>query len=230
MASNACIKLVAASTQFVSRATIGFGATFTICGWVFAETAISANGGFWDAYTGPAENDTYYNNASGKLALYDGSTSTDGLTFAKNTWIFVGMVKSSATQLDVYRSGGGSSEIASTKNQNAFGTLRMGADANNNYLQGRLAFMRAWTVALTTGELDTERTSTTAVKTASLFGDWNLQTDGSDASGNGRTLTLNGSPSFGTTAEGPTVPTSGAGGAFPAPQLADRWSRLVVSG
>src|SRR5690606_31891259 len=64
--------------------------------------------------------------------------------------------------------------------------------AAGEYINGRTAHVRVWAAALSQAELEAEMASATVVRTANLWGDWPLDGDANDISGNGRNLTASG--------------------------------------
>jgi hypothetical protein len=68
--------------------------------------------------------------------------------------------------------------------------------ANGNRLDGKCAYDRAWTRALNSTEIATEKAATSAVSSTNLYGDWPLISDILDISGNGRDWTQGGALTF----------------------------------
>lgn len=102
-------------------------------------------------------------------------------------------------------SGSSPEDTVSLGNVSEYDVYRVSIGNNSlaDSLDCALAYVRVWTgVVLTDSELRTERDSASAVKTSGLWADWPLadNTDTGDDSGNGRTLTFNGTL---TTEDGP---------------------------
>jgi hypothetical protein len=79
------------------------------------------------------------------------------------------------------------------------------AGDNTEWFNGRLAYVRVWSVVLSQAEIEAEWASTTPVRTSGLWADWPLtvHTDLTDHSGNGRNLVA-GTTST-TTEDGPPI-------------------------
>lgn len=66
----------------------------------------------------------------------------------------------------------------------------------DTYRDMEVAFVNVWTRALTTGEIEDQMEQGAAVSTTDLWASWPLEEDEDDVSGNGRHLTVYGSPTF----------------------------------
>jgi len=187
----------------------------------------TTNAGIWQgvlsfsAGEGSNQYETIEITDSDQFGLFsmDSQAGYTGTSISLNTWYHVAMVKSGTT---LYLYVGGSLSLTITNvadNDLTAGAMLWGHwSTGGDQLLGRLSYSRAWTTALNSTQIATERDSTTPVVTTGLWGDWPLQTNGNDTSGNGRNLTSNGSVSWDTSDEpisgGPTTITftdSGSG-------------------
>lgn len=127
--------------------------------------------------------------------------------FGTGTWKYIAMVRSSTTDLKVYVDG--TQVLSLTTNVSAWSVavteFAFGSDTYTEDSNSSVAYARAWTAALNTTELAAEKDSATAVRTTDLWGDWPMQADGNDISGNSRTLSAVGTVSYVT--DGPTLAT-----------------------
>lgn len=127
------------------------------------------------------------------------SNNSGGGTFSANTWYHVALVRSGST---VYLHLNGAAALL---------TINVGADTmspemvmgdwkhtGSDQFIGRISYARAFTTALTAAQITAEKNSTTPVITASLWGDWPLQSNGNDTSGNGRNWSASGSVTYNT--------------------------------
>lgn len=144
-----------------------------------------------------------HNNGSEITAT--GSTATAG------TWYHLALVRSAANgTLTLYVDGVQDCQLTNDVSTGG-GTLErmeIGAISQSDFsrVDARAAYARAWQTALTAGELATEMAAASAQK-ASPWGDWPLQSDYADISGNGRDWTASGTLTF---EDGPTLSGGGA--------------------
>ena len=181
--------------------------------------------------------DTDLNTASAFLMVddaasayfYIGTASTDGTTFVVDdggtnvintgvsmtvgTWYYVALTYNGTNTGNTYIATLSGGSLANTSGAlvdppTAGVTTRIGNDGFGERLEGSVAHVRIWAAELTSGELETERLSATAVRTSNLTAAYELETaNTTDNSGNGNTLTSNGTP---TTVAGPLMSGSGA--------------------
>jgi hypothetical protein len=135
-----------------------------------------------------------------------GSRVNAASAFGTGTWKYVALVRASTTSLKAYVDG---TEVLSlTTNISARSAavteFAFGSDTYTEDSNSSVAYARAWSAALNTTELAAEKVSATAVRTTDLWGDWPMQANGNDSSGNSRTLTAVGTVSYVT--DGPTLP------------------------
>ena len=188
---------------------------YTVAFWVRVDT--NRNADYQILFTflmGGNEWESLMLDASNRLVIEAGVSGTGyrsaaGTAFGTGTWRHVALVRSSTTSLKAYVDG---TEVLSlTTNVStrsaAVSEFTFGSDSYNEDSRSSSAYARAWTVALTTGELSTESGSASAVKTADLWGDWPMQADGDDDTANARHLTASGTVSYVT--DGPTLPNNG---------------------
>jgi hypothetical protein len=124
------------------------------------------------------------------------------------TWYYTAAVYDGTSSLTFYLGvyGGGSltpTTAASVDPVNTGATTYIGSNGFNEWFDGDIGHVRIWSAALSSGELETERLSATAVRTSGLVAAYELLTaNTTDDSGNGNTLTANGTP---TTSTGPVL-------------------------
>jgi hypothetical protein len=114
--------------------------------------------------------------------------------FSTSTWIHVALRRSSNTVLNIMINGSTTGTDAVDHSSDTSGVVELGSLSVAS--GASLCQCRMWNTNLSDAEITTEMNSATHVKTANLFADWPMAngTDTSDASGNGYTLTLNGTP------------------------------------
>jgi hypothetical protein len=136
---------------------------------------------------------------------------TAGATLTVNNWYYVAQVWTPTTGTDDVGYHGSLTAASLTALSAANGdtisgswVLQLGNDAFNSSLNGRLCNVKLWNNSLTAAEVQAERWSWHPQRTTDLWGWWPLDGNGNiqDYSGNGRNLTLTGSP---TEAAGPPV-------------------------
>jgi hypothetical protein len=198
-----------ASTMKYSRSASGLGTNFTWTFWVklASNRAMStyimcqdnAASNFYFIST-LADGNTLRRDTTG------GGSVSSAYAMPVGTWIFVGCVNDTGAGADIFgwKPAGGSWATAVTGGgvtvtgpsdsntlnlaQNGYGTT--------NWLDGSLAAIKIWTVALTDAELQAEAATYAPVKTANLWANYkfNAGPQTTDDSGNGRTLTQTGTP------------------------------------
>ena len=206
--------------------TVGLsGTAFTIAGWFRRESAATINGSIIMAGTNGNNNrlqmETTANGGDVRFKNTNGFDGTDSVfTVADGEWIYGAISCSGAT----YNAWGWRDTTAEDRTQLAAVSYTsitpdkyiIGGDSNVNPYwvpaRGEYVHVRYWNAALNETELNAERKSATAVRTANLVGDHPLasSTDNSDASGNGRTLTITGTTDLATGSSYPTSIGSGA--------------------
>jgi hypothetical protein len=200
-----------AGTMKYSRSASGLGASFTITFW--AKIAVDRNAlSCFFCQDNAASN--YYmisTLADGTTLRRDtsgGGNVSSGVSMAVGTWFFVGCVNDTSagpgTDIFGWKIAGGSWTTAVTNaNQAVSGpadanTMYLGGDGfgTSDFLNGSLAAVKIWTVALTEAEIQAEAATYAPVKTANLWANYkfNAGPQTTDDSGNGRTLTQAGTP------------------------------------
>jgi hypothetical protein len=150
--------------------------------------------------------------SNGTTARYisTGPEVSSGFAMTVGAWHYTALVYTQTTGTDnvIYistgfgtltpTSGGGSDALTSTW------MLRLGGDVFGFWLNGRLGAVKVWGAALTSSELIAERATHAVVRTADLWAHYPFDNGPSttDASGNGHTLTVLGTP---TTEAGPPI-------------------------
>lgn len=152
---------------------------------------------------GTAQYETLEATSGGNLELYSssGTSSSQSVSYSTNIWYHLAIVRSGNT-LTCFINGVSSLTASGAGTNLSVGDLLWGHwSLTNDPLNGRISFSRAWTAALTSTEILAERLATSAVRTANLWGDWPLQSNATDVSGNGRNLTTNGAITWDTSTE-----------------------------
>lgn len=147
------------------------------------------------------------------------TTLASGTTLTLNTWFFWAYAQDANNQ-NFYlgtEAGGTLSNWNATQARspaNEIQTMRFANDIFSEPFDGELAYFRMWDgTRLSAAQFDAEWRSTTPVLTTNLYGDWQIATAaaaGTDASGNGNNMTINGTLDDGV--NNPTPPAAGTGG------------------
>jgi hypothetical protein len=216
-------QLVRASSQYFSKsdnALLEPGAAFTTECWIKMTSIV---GGGANAYviaskgtsTGSQRSFVFkvVDNGSSVITLstqtssagtsYDGGTSvTWSATPSNDTWYHVAWVLSGSTEryyVDGTQMGADQTSAISSLFDST-GSIGFGAEnisgTPNDFFNGRVALCRVWQVARTQSEIANNRYCVLNA-TSNLRGQWTLDNELTDSSGNGFTLTNNGSATFG---------------------------------
>jgi hypothetical protein len=211
----------------LGRATApDYNTSYTWCGWrywtslagsdVMVITATDANTQNLDAVAmngSVANRLTYYEKEADNYNL----DQSGGADLSTNTWYFVCLVRTT-TALRLWlgdETNAVASHIASATGASAGRTgsnrCQIGYWDTLGTPNMRVYNDRIWTAALSQAELESERTSTTVVRSSNLWARWGFttNTDLSDASGNGRDMSNVGAAL--TTAADPSLPGGGGG-------------------
>lgn len=146
---------------------------------------------------------TFQTQANGtSLQIYDGTADRNstltGLTVG--TWYSLAVVRTSATSVTIYRgqTGATTSQTLTTSTVSTPTAFELGNDALNEFLNGNLANVQVWSAALTQPEIETEWATWDAVRTSNLVRHHKFKdaAETTDYSGNARTLTSAGTPTF----------------------------------
>ncbi len=202
-----------------TRTALGLGGSFTMACWV--KIVVDQN-----TYTSVlAQGDgasNYYHlgtGSTGTLFTRDstsGAGANSGYDFPIGTWVYIATVNDTGAGNDLmgYKPAGGSWTplalgAATVTGPSDTNTFYIGADSFGGWLNGSVAAVKIWTVALTDAELQAEAATYAPVKTSGLWAAYSFENgpQTNDESGNGRTLTAVGTPT--TDASGP--PISGGG-------------------
>jgi hypothetical protein len=187
-----------------SRSASGLGGTHTMCCWakiVVDRNAITCFIGQDDAST-----NYYYlsTTADGTSLRRDGTSGAafpSGLNMTVGTWVYMATVNdtSAGGELFGYKVAGGSWVQATAANATVTGpnnanTFFIGNNGFNNFLNGSIAAVKVWDVALTDAELQAEAATYAAVKTSGLWANYQFRNgpQTTDDSGLGKTLTAAG--------------------------------------
>jgi hypothetical protein len=210
----------------ISSGLWDYNAAYTFAAWVYISTDRATNyQSIFCRYGSGSMMDQVYVDASMRIATFisnSASTDTTGATLTTGTWYYVACVRESNASFKVYIDGSATATIADTRSvsgrTDVTPLLDISTNAYTEWYNGRMAFTRLWTVALSNAEINAEMDSLTAVKTASLWGDWPLQTDDDDDSGNARHFTTAGTVTYSEAgpdiASGPTYTLTAAQGAY----------------
>lgn len=197
------------SANFLSRTTSlpDYNSTYTIMAWVKIKTDTNARATFFNLGIGTSPDfDIGQFSADGTTLevapRIGGSGGSDqGTSLSVDAWRHITMRRASVSDLSLFLdavldAGPVTSNMTGRTAQNA---MEIGRTHVNNFtgepLDAEMAYLRIWTTDLTTGEISAERDSATAVKTASLYGDYPLATGasaGDDISGQSHPFTING--------------------------------------
>jgi hypothetical protein len=198
-----------AGTMKYSRSATGLGASFTITFWakiVVDRNALSCfvsqdnAGGNYYMISTLSDGTTLRRDATG------GASVSSAVSMAVDVWFFVGCVNDTGAGQDIFgwKIAGGSwatavtgSGVTVTGPADA-NTLYFGGDGfgTTDFLNGSIAAVKVWNVALTDAELQAEAATYAPVKTSGLWANYtfNAGPQTTDDSGNGRTLTQTGTP------------------------------------
>jgi hypothetical protein len=219
--------LVAAQTSaglssgeyYLRTANLPARTAYTIAGWVKAtslpgalntifslENATSSAGqGCYLGFETPS-------GANANLVIATDAGQTSLRTFAYNSWAFVAIVGNGTTVTVYTRLEGEGSLTSASMAQSAFteAALYINNDSYAESLDASYRYVRVWGAALSSGELLSESSSATPVRTSNLNANYPMSgtaDDDEDQSGNGFNSTLTGTVSvLG------TEPTIGGGG------------------
>lgn len=199
------------SVDYLTIASVPSTGTMSLGLWVFFTSATPNTQIITDmskSTTGAAEDslfmDVRHSTTQLRAGTFDFSSSTQSNTtltaVPTSAWVFLAYSKST-TSLTAYMRGEGAAAWSSQNvsvtdplvNIDFFwiGRSVFGGDG----LQARIAHMRVWEAALTEAEWTTEWNCTTAQRAANLWAEWrfvNAAGAATDSSGNGRSLTVNG--------------------------------------
>lgn len=191
----------------------GHGAytSFTVACWLRYDT-LNREQGPWFFHDGGSTYFGLYTGSSGNVVNINGYAS-DPIYTAAGAWQFVVVEKDTNTTRTFYAAEGATS-VTTSVTSTGWGTTYTpvhlcigGWDYYGVNSVCTIAHFRMWSSALTTGELNAELVSPTAVKTSGLTREYRFETGAltTDSSGLGRTLDSYGSPTFVTD---PTFPTA----------------------
>lgn len=119
--------------------------------------------------------------------------SADSASQSTGTWFHVAIVRN-GVNATLYVAGNSAATFGSAPSYTPAAFIIGGN--GTVALNGRAARVRLWLAALSEAEIEAEMASNTVVRTADLYANWPLIDNLNDISGNGRTLTFNGTPSY----------------------------------
>ena len=202
-----------ASTDGLARTTAVFDPelNYTWAGWF----RLAANNGtsyqtIAIVYCGGSAWDALYVDASRNLSVdVSGSAAATGDVLTVGTWYHLALRRTATNALEVYLDGTLTyTATTSATGRSAPSSMYLGLEEFGTWVNGNFAFWRLWDAAITTTELNTEKTATSAQRTTNLYADWALQSNANDATANARHWTVQGSVTFADA--GPSI---GGGGA-----------------
>lgn len=205
-AANGAVRFNA-STMRYSRSATGLATNFTMTCWV--KLAVDR-----DAYSSFIGQDNaganYYQvacSSTGTLLVRDSTSGggvNTGVDLTVGTWYYVATVNDTGGGIDIFGwkpAGGSWTTAALPSNVTVTGpadanTFYLGKSGFGDWLNGSMAAVKVWTVALTDTELQAEAATYAPVKTASLWANYTFRSgpQTNDESGNSRTLTASGTP------------------------------------
>lgn len=173
---------------------------FTITAWAMVVTDTDSNATIarLHASTGGSTIATWATGSDGLSGPNYFTTSgsiSNATNFAAGSWRKVAICATGTSGKSYVATVGGGTEVDSGTIATGQPTgITLGGRAvgdGTEWFNGRLAYVRVWSVELTQSEIEAEWASATPVKTANLWADWPLtvHTDLTDHSGNGRNLT-----------------------------------------
>ena len=171
------------------------GGAFTLMAWVYITTDRNAYTAFFQIHGNcTAETDT----DGTTLALWTGSTLTAGDALSTGTWYHIALVSTGIAlpygTSYVYKNS--ALNITHAQEVGVLDKLFFGNDGSSEWLNGRIAFGKAWGAALSQSEIQQEMNSICPRRFENLWGWWPMWPGATerlaDYSGNGRTLTKNG--------------------------------------
>jgi hypothetical protein len=186
-----------ADPNFVSQTSPPNFDPFTLCGWF----KLDSTGGTSRTLFARARSAVGARYAcfvtSGNISIVANTTSPAGAAIPNDTWFHFGFtVDGAGTTFKTYVNG--SLDLTFSDSIPSVGTtdIMLCDDNFSQIIHGKVAYVRAWTTVLTLAEIAAERTSPSAVKKDSLWGDWPLPgiNDVTDKSGGGNNMTVQGSP------------------------------------
>jgi len=194
------------SAMKYSRSASGLGGTFTMTCWakiVTDRNAITCFIGQDDASTNYYYLSTTSDGTSLRRDGTSGAANPSGLNMTVGTWVYMATVNDTGggTDLMGYKVSGGSwvassAGAATVVGPNNANTFYIGNNGFNNFLNGSIAAVKVWDVALTDAELQAEAFTYAAVKTSGLWANYQFRSgpQTTDDSGLGKTLTQGGVP------------------------------------
>ena len=207
------------SAHELIRTSYGLSGSVTICGWYYHNAPRTFGTIFGLMNSTTSYDYAGFSTTSSMLYHITTGPETAGPTLTIGQWYYIALVWNAATGTDdqVWYAAAASSSMTGmtlTDSPDTLGTgwtFRIGNNAFNDSLNGRVANVRVYSAALTQAELEAEKPAAEPVRTADLYAWYPLDGTGdiTDHSGNGRDLTATGTL---TTESGPPVSAGGGSG------------------
>lgn len=179
----------------------------TFCGWFYRVT----NRGTYETFFQFDQNSIFQTGSSGNnLSVYDGSQEIAGSAVGTGTWFHIAGVSEGDTNSDTIRLYlNGVQDISFVRaTGRTGGDTRVANSSFDEWLDGRFAYLKWWTAALTAAEIANEMRTIRPIRFANLYGFWKTDPAQSSADrvknmiGSGNNFTESGTIS---PADGPPV-------------------------
>jgi hypothetical protein len=218
------VRFDASGESYSRDASLPAITAWTIAGWFYRSADLGVSEGLlsFGATVSPNYVTIYQDGSAEKIAIWDGSAYAThaSLSQSLNTWAHWALT-CSGTALTLYFNG--VAAMTATRNASVANTrLYLGNNLDDERCSGRLAWVKVWGTVLAANEVMAEMWSAPPVKRDSLNAFYPLRHVGegvTDHSGNGYTLTANGTL---TTEDGPP------GVAYPRQRTVKRAARLFL--
>lgn len=175
------------------------------------------------AWDGAADDGLWFQTTDSgtSLMVWDGTSDRPFSIGAMSvgTWMFYALTRPTSTSVTLYagaEDGALSSQTITTSSTGAYSAINVGNSPDSEWLNGNVANLQCYSALLTQTEIEAERQSWDAVRTSGLVRHhrWRDAAETVDYSGNGRSLSVGGSPTF--AADNPPITgTSAAAGFLP---------------
>lgn len=198
--------------NFYRSASVPSGPNLTLSGWVYVHSLPGAGatlfGGDntsdrWCLCSFHSNDQVYFDWAGTNGGSFD---LASGWTPSTGTWYYLAIVHDSSGNMRLFRCALGETTLTEANtlgtggtNGTALSSIFVGTDGWDEPVAANIAFHRIWDgTALSKTQLEAELQSTTPVVTTNLWADYRFASGAltTDSSGNSRSLTATGSPSY----------------------------------